>query len=450
MLLLLLLRSLEAGNGLRSLVRRKKKSLRIHYSQKAFLMKSQNETWRALALAGNSAELKRQRTSVLNRAQAILDEAESNVRDLDGAESREFESLKEQASELAELVERSSERRQRIERETARYRQGEDRSFEWRSFLKGENVKLTETSFGHAVSNRVNRDGKSEFRDLVTTSGLNSVPTSVLNEIVLRLVTESAVLQASPRTLNTDSGETIKVPTFTAYGTASFVSEGSAFPESDPTSSSVSLGAYKVGRMLQVSEELVMDTGFDIERYLAQELGVSVGQAIADAIDGTNIGTSTVQGAFSTASSVGVTGTAVTGLPTVGDLFSLFYSVNPRYQANGSWLMNPTTLQALSQLNDTTGRSLLLPALSQDTPTTLLGRPVYVSNSVQAYGTGSKSSVIFGDISRFYTVRFAGGLKLVASRDYALNTDQVAYRISSRVDGRIVDTSAAKRFVGIA
>ncbi|NBR37533.1 MAG: phage major capsid protein, partial [Chitinophagales bacterium] len=137
------------------------------------------------------------------------------------------------------------------------------------------------------------------------------------------------------------------------------------------------------------------------------------------------------------------------GAPTVGDLFDLFYSVNPRYQANGSWLMNPTTLQHLSELNDTTGRSLLVPSLSQNTPTTLLGRPVYTSTSVASYGS-AVSSVIFGDISRFYTVRFAGGLKLVSSPDYALNRGVVAYRIESRVDARIVDTSAAKRFVGVS
>lgn len=404
---------------------------------------TQNETWRALALAGNSDELRRVRGRVIQRAQEMLDSAQADGRDLDSGESREFDSLKQQAKELGTLVEQSAERRARIERATARYKQDADTSLEWRSFLKGDAVRL-DADFGQILANRVNR---TERRDLVTTSGFSSVPTRVVEGIVLRLVTESAVLQASPRTLNTSGGETLKIAQATAYGTASFVSEGSAFAESDPTASAVTLQAYKVGRLLQVSNELIQDTEFDIERYLQEELGTSLGIAVASAIDGTNFGTSTVQGAFSTASSVGVTGTATGGAPTVSEMISLFYSVNPRYQANGSWLMNPSTLQHLSGLNDSTGRSLLLPALSGATPTTLLGRPVYTSTSVAAYGSGV-SSVIFGDISRFYTVRVAGGVRLVSSPDYALNTDQVTYRISTRIDGRVVDTSAAKRFVG--
>lgn len=411
---------------------------------------SQNETWRALALAGNAHELRKIRTAVIARAESMLDDAQLHGRDLDNFETNEFNSLKEQAVELGSLVERSSERRAKVERETARYKQDNDLSFEWRSFLKGDSVKV-EADFSQILANRIGRKSPGqERRDIVTTTGLNSVPTRVTDEIVLRLVTESAILQASPRLFNTASGETVKVPQFTSYGTASFVSEGSAFPESDPTSASIELRAFKVGRLLQVSQELIDDTEFDIESFLAQELGVSVGQAIANAIDGTDIGTATVQGAFSTATSVGATGTAANGAPTVDDLITLFYSVNPRYSLNGSWIMNPTTLKEIVGVNDTQGRSLLLPSLSQDTPTTLLGRPVYLSDSVQAFGTGSKSSVIFGDISKFYYVRFAGGLKLVASPDFALSTGLVTYRIDSRVDGRVVDTSAAKRFVGIA
>lgn len=412
-------------------------------------MSTTNETWEFLAQRGNVSELKRIRQHVYNDAQEILQRAKDERRGLDSREEQTFEALSSQLDSLSRHVEHAQNRRSTSEREHARSGStGETPSYEWRSFLKGDSVRI-EADYGRSVARRISRKSNSEQRDLVTTSGLQSVPTRVLEEIVLRLVTESAVLQAQPRTLNTASGENIKIPTFTSYGTASFVSEGSAFPENDPTASAVTLGAYKVGRLFQVSDELLMDTGFDIENYLAQELGVSVGQAIAQAVDGTNAGSTAVQGAFSTACLVGATGTASNGAPTVGDLFDLFYSVNPRYQANGSWLMNPTTLQHLSELNDTTGRSLLVPSLSQNTPTTLLGRPVYTSTSVASFGS-AVSSVIFGDISRYYTVRFAGGLKLVSSRDYALNTGMVTYRIESRVDGRIVDTSAAKRFVGVS
>ena len=103
---------------------------------------TQNETWRTLALAGNSDELRRVRSHVLERAEKLLDGALADGRDLDSHENREFETLKQQAKELGTLVEQSAQRRQRIEQATARYKQDSETSLEWRSFLKGDAVRI--------------------------------------------------------------------------------------------------------------------------------------------------------------------------------------------------------------------------------------------------------------------------------------------------------------------
>jgi HK97 family phage major capsid protein len=48
----------------------------------------------------------------------------------------------------------------------------------------------------------------------------------------------------------------------------------------------------------------------------------------------------------------------------------------------------------------------------------------------------------------FYAVRFAGALRVDVSRDFAFANDLVTYRVLQRVDGRIINSDAARKFVG--
>ena len=51
-------------------------------------------------------------------------------------------------------------------------------------------------------------------------------------------------------------------------GSASWIDEEAAYPESDDTFGQVSIGAYKLATMLKVSEELLNDSVFDIAAYI--------------------------------------------------------------------------------------------------------------------------------------------------------------------------------------
>jgi HK97 family phage major capsid protein len=271
----------------------------------------------------------------------------------------------------------------------------------------------------------------------------------VLNELVLRLVQQSGVLAASPRTINTTDGATLKVPTLTAFSTAAIISEGGVIGESDPTTSAVQMGAYKFGALLQVSQELITDTAFDIERYLGDQLGTAAGIALGAGLASTNAGATAPQGVMGTATTTGVTGgTAVAGAPTVANLINLYHAVPPQYRGDGfAWLMHSDTMSFIANLLDTTNRPILLPSLSGDAPSTLLGKPVFIDNSIAAYGTGV-ASVWAGSMRDFYAVRFAGALRVDVSRDFAFANDLVTYRVLQRVDGRIINSDAARKFVG--
>ena len=288
-----------------------------------------------------------------------------------------------------------------------------------------------------------------ERRDILTSTG-TLIPTQILDELTTRLVQSSGVLSANPRIINTEGqgGYTLKTNQFSALGTPTVISEGGAFSESDPTVTTVTFSSFKFGRLSQVSNELLSDAFFDLERYLGDELSTSLGQTISPVLV-TGSGTATCQGILNSVTTGITSGTAVSGAPTYANVIGLYGSLPTQYRSNASWLMNPSTFTALAQLLDGQNRSLLLPSLSGYAPTTLLGRPVYLDSNMPATGLSSKS-IWFGDMTQFYTVRFAERLTIDVSRDFAFANDLTTYRIKQRLDARIVDTNAARVFVGAA
>jgi HK97 family phage major capsid protein len=106
-------------------------------------------------------------------------------------------------------------------------------------------------------------------------------------------------------------------------------------------------------------------------------------------------------------------------------------------------------VSSIAKITDTTGRSILMPSLSADMPATIMGRPVFTDSQMPTTGT-TKSSIFFGDLSRFSTVRFAGSLRVEISFDQKFSEDLVVMRAVQRLDSRIVDSRAGAIFKGAA
>ncbi|QTD96978.1 phage major capsid protein [Streptomyces cyanogenus] len=316
-------------------------------------------------------------------------------------------------------------------------------SEELRSFLRGERGRFFD----------VTPDGPVDYRTLVkgtATAGGNTVPTGFYDRLIAHLIEVSAIMQAGATILNTNSGEVIQVPKTTAHSSAAIVTEGNAIGVSDPAFGQVPLGAYKYGTMIQVSRELLDDTGVDLEGYLAMQAGRALGNAFgAHAIAGT--GTGQPRGILTDAT-LGVTGqSGVTGGFSGDNMIDLFYSVIAPYRASASckWIMRDATVGAARKLKDTTGQYIWQPSLQAGAPDLLLGKPVLTDPNVPAVGLSAKS-VLFGDFSQFF-VRFAGGVRFERSDDYAFNTDLVTFRALLRADCSLVDlTGAVKYYAGNA
>lgn len=284
-----------------------------------------------------------------------------------------------------------------------------------------------------------------EFRAPLTPSS-NTVPKSFYEQVfdVARLV--GPMLEV-PEILNTTSGEDLTIPTLTAYSTAALTSAGGTVAASEPTYSSITLGAYKYGFLIQAANELVTDAGFDLASHLAQQAGNGIGYGVNNVLtlgDGSN----KPQGLVPAAGSGITGGTGVSGQFTADNLIDLAYSVDGavRRMPGAAFMANGATIGKMRKLKDTAGNYLYQVGVGY--PDTFAGFRV-IENPHMADTATSAKSVLFGDLSSF-KVRVAGGIQVASSQDYAFNTDLTTWRFLIRLDSDITHTSHVKYFVGAA
>jgi HK97 family phage major capsid protein len=414
--------------------------------------------------------LHERRNKVITDIREIAERAYNDNRDLEAAEQGQYDALNEEADRLDKRIAAALEQEKRSKETDEKFNQlmgqpartdkrGQDASeaaTELRNFLKG--------APGSPRVYEVRPDGPTpaDFRTLSKLSagaGSNTVPTTFYDRLMAHLIEVSTVLQAGATVLRTNSGETIQVPKTTAHSTGVLTTEAASLSASDPAFGQTSLGAYKYGVLIQVSRELVDDTGVDLEGYLAMQAGRALGNAFgADAITGN--GSSKPTGILNN-STLGVTGptgvsgglgaTSATANSGADLLIDLFYSVIAPYRASRSaaWIVRDATAAVLRKLKDTTGNYIYQSSLVAGTPDTLLGKPVYTDPFMPAVATGAKS-IVFGDLSQFF-VRMVGGVRFERSDDYAFANDLITFRALLRADSILVDqTGAVKHYIGAA
>lgn len=413
--------------------------------------------------------LRDRRLSVWNEAKGIADRASDENRAFSPEEQGQWDSLNTELDTLDKRIKSAIDTEQRHkEQEEAFNRlsgkpaeqrggtggQPEHRIQELRAFLRGDQ------GTGRTFEVRPDQTTPADFRTLsklTTGAGGNVVPTSFYNRLMAHLIEVSAILQSGATVLNTSSGETLQVPKTTSHGTARLTAEAGTISAGDPAFGQAELGAYKYGVLIQVSRELIDDSGVDLEGYLAMQAGRALGNALgADLITGN--GSSKPTGLLNN-TTLGVTGpTGVTGglgpVDATGTggadrLIDLFYSVIAPYRASSAagWLVRDATMAVIRKLKDTTGQYIFQPSLVAGTPDMLLGKPIRTDPFMPAIATGAKS-VAFGDMSQYF-VRMAGGVRFERSDDFAFNTDLVTFRALLRADGILVDqTGAVKHFIG--
>ena len=252
---------------------------------------------------------------------------------------------------------------------------------------------------------------------------------------------EENVFRTLAHVIKTSSGDR-KIPVVASKGTASWVDEEGAYTESDDAFSQVSIGAYKLGTMIKVSEELLADSVFDLEAYISKEFARRIGAREEESFfNGDGKGKPLGILAAAGGAEVGVTAASATAI-TADEVIDLFYSLKAPYRKNAVWLLNDATVKQIRKLKDTTGQYLWQPSLVAGTPDTILGRPVKTSAFMPTAAAGAKT-IAFGDFKYYWIADRQGRTFKKLSELYAAN-GQVGFMGTQRVDGKLILPEAIK------
>ena len=241
--------------------------------------------------------------------------------------------------------------------------------------------------------------------------------------------------------ITTSSGDR-KIPVVATKGSASWVDEEGAIPEADDAFGQVSIGAYKLATIIKVSEELINDSVFNLEQYIAKEFGRRIGAKEEEAFfvgDGTGKPT----GIFNATggAGVGVT-TASASAITIDEIMDLFYSLKSPYRKNAVFVTNDATVKSIRKLKDGNGQYLWQPSVTAGQPDTILNRPLKTSVYVPGIAAAAKT-IAFGDFS-YYWVADRQGRSFQRLNELYAATGQVGFKATQRVDGKLILAEAVK------
>lgn len=305
----------------------------------------------------------------------------------------------------------------------------------------GRASKSYKKNFWNAMRSKVVRPDVADALQIGTDSeGGYLVPDEFETTLVEGLEEEN-IFRKLAHVINTSSGDR-KIPVVASKGSASWVDEEGTITESDDAFNQVSIGAYKLGTLIKVSNELLNDSVFNLEQYIAKEFARRIGAKEEDAFFNGN-GTGKPIGIFNETggAEVGVTTASATTI-TADEIIDLFYSLKASYRKNAVWILNDATVKVIRKLKDKNDNYLWQPSLTAGTPDTLLGRPVFTSSYVPTIAAGAKT-IAFGDFSYYWIADRQGRNFKKLSELYAA-TDQTGFVATQRVDGKLVLPEAIK------
>jgi HK97 family phage major capsid protein len=279
-----------------------------------------------------------------------------------------------------------------------------------------------------------------------TTAGGYTVPKELANEIVKVMKDFGPMYDPGvTREITTSGGNEFDIPTNDdTANSAAALAEGVDLTDDnsgDLVFGQARLDAYvDATPFVKLSFELMQDSAFNLEEFLAEALGERLGRRANNKL---TVGTGTGQAnGIVTASSLGVTAASATAI-AADELLGLFHSVNAAYRRNPKcrFMLADTTLLAIRKLKDGQGNYLWqLGNIQVGQPDSLLGKPYSINDDVPAIATGLKS-VLFGDFSRYW-VRKVGAPLIGTVRERFWPKIGMAGLI--RYDGELMDSAAVK------
>ena len=220
-----------------------------------------------------------------------------------------------------------------------------------------------------------------------------------------------------------------------AYWTA----EGQQITESKPNFKQANFRLHKLAALVKATDELLEDATA-LESYIMGAAPDAIMHQVNKAILVGN-GVGKPLGLINSPFAVTVSKESMQTADTVNatNILKMYSRMFPGSRGRAAWYINPAVEESLRTLVDANGNYIFLSPGSQMNQSpygTLLGRPVVpLMGGMPALG--DLGDIIFADLSYYYMIRKAAGVKSATSIHLHFDREITSFRFSLRVDGKV-------------
>jgi HK97 family phage major capsid protein len=259
-----------------------------------------------------------------------------------------------------------------------------------------------------------------------------AIPTQTMNKVV-------GYLEGSPLLSRVDLTyipSNVSYPVESANNDAAWVAMGNAATDAADALTTITLGAYKLIKTVEITADVEAMSIDAFEAWLASALGAKISKALdAAIINGT--GTNQATGICTT---VSATGTFAKAKATYADLINIVGSLKTEAARNAAFIL-PRKLffTDVIGIEDSSKRPICHVDVESPAKYNVLGYPVVIDDNVPA------DNILFGDL-KAYKMNIAKAPAVESDDSVAFRTGSRVYRAMALADGKLAVANAFVRF----
>ena len=266
-----------------------------------------------------------------------------------------------------------------------------------------------------------------------------------LSATIIKTIRESSPIRAlaGVETIATDSLELLVDKDEAGVG---WVAETATRVETTaPDLAKIIIPVHEMYAEPRATQKLIDDASIDIEAWLAEKAAERFARLEATAfVNGNGVGQPRGILTYAAGTAWGQieqlnSGSA--GAVTADGLINLQGALIAEYGGNATWVVNRLVLRDIRKLKDSQNQYLWQPGLGENTPESLLGRPIVKASDMPVAASNSLS-VVLADFKRAYQIVDRTGIRVL--RDPFTAKPYVKFYTTKRVGGDVVNFEAIK------
>lgn len=369
-------------------------------------------------------ELIEKKFDLISKAQDLVNNAKIEQRALTPEEQQEFNKIREDVENIKETI--------KIEEEIDNM---EEKEVKVEEVVENNEVKEERAFEGYIRSAINERSG-----ELVAGSTGAVIPTSIANKIMTKVYDICPILQGS--TKYNVKGK-LELPVYdegTTGITVAYATEFTALTSASGEFKKIELAGFLAGALVKVSNSLINNSQFNIVDFVVNEMAKSIARFIEkELLNGTS---NKVEGLSGT--TLSVTTASATAI-TADEVITLKDKVKDAYQNGAIFIMSNATRTALRLLKDDNGRYLLQDDINAPFGSTLLGKPVYVSDNMNDITT-KKTAIYYGNMECLAT-NFSEEINIQVLREKFADEHATGVIGWVEFDGKVSDKAGIAKLV---